>query len=51
MALWFMPVIPATQEVETGGSQFEASQGKKLVRPYLKIKLGVVVHIYNPSYS
>jgi hypothetical protein len=23
---------------------------KKLMRPYLKKKLGLVVHIYNPSY-
>jgi hypothetical protein len=33
---WFMPLIPATQEAERGESQFEASPGKKLVRPYLK---------------
>jgi hypothetical protein len=25
---WLTPVIPATQEVEAGGSQFEASIGK-----------------------
>jgi hypothetical protein len=38
-AQWYMPVIPATGEVEIGGSQFEANLGKK-VRPYLKKKAG-----------
>jgi hypothetical protein len=30
---WFMTVVPATQEVEIGGSQFKTSLGKKLGRP------------------
>jgi hypothetical protein len=34
-----MPVIPATWEVEVGGSQFKANQGKVSWRPYLKNKL------------
>jgi hypothetical protein len=34
----FMPVIPATWEVEVGGSQSEASLWKN-VKPYLKNKL------------
>jgi hypothetical protein len=41
-----MPVIPATWEVERGGWWFEASLGQKMItRPYLKNKLGMVVHI------
>jgi hypothetical protein len=31
-----MPVILATQEAEIRGSLFEASLGKKFMRPYLK---------------
>jgi hypothetical protein len=31
--------------------QFQASQGKKLVRFYLKNKARVVVHTNNPSYE
>jgi hypothetical protein len=46
---WLILVIPATWEAEIKGSWFEASPGKKLARPYLNKKLGVVVHIYNPS--
>jgi hypothetical protein len=34
---WLTPVISATWKVETGGSQFEASLGKTLVRPYSTI--------------
>jgi hypothetical protein len=33
---WFTPVILATQEAETGGSQFEAGPDKQSLRPYLK---------------
>jgi hypothetical protein len=33
---WLMPVILATQEAEIRGSLFEASLGKKFMRPYLK---------------
>jgi hypothetical protein len=32
-AWWCMPVIPATQEAEIGGSEFESSWGKKVGRP------------------
>jgi hypothetical protein len=39
---WWKPVIPATREVEIEGCQFEARSGKRLVRPCLKNKLGVV---------
>jgi hypothetical protein len=35
LATWFIPVIPATQEAEVGGSPFKASPGKKVVRPHL----------------
>jgi hypothetical protein len=35
-AWWLTPVIPAQCEAEMGGSQFEASTGKKLARPHLK---------------
>jgi hypothetical protein len=38
------------REVEIEGSQFEASPGKKLERPYLKNKLGVVADACNSSY-
>jgi hypothetical protein len=31
-----MPVIPATQEIETRGLWFKASLGKVSTRPYLK---------------
>jgi hypothetical protein len=33
-----MPPIPATQEAESGGSQFEGRMGKNLVKAYLKKK-------------
>jgi hypothetical protein len=36
---WYTPLIPATQEAETGGSWFEASLAKVSMRPYLKNKL------------
>jgi hypothetical protein len=32
-------------------SCFKTSLGKKLVRPYLKNKLGISGHVYNSSYS
>jgi hypothetical protein len=35
-AWWFMPVFSATQEVELGGSCFEAILGRVNTRPYLK---------------
>jgi hypothetical protein len=51
-------VILATQEARSGGSQFETSPGKQLVRPYLKksfTKIGLVewlkVKALNSSYS
>jgi hypothetical protein len=33
---WLTPIIPTTWKVDLGGSKFEASPGKKLVRAYLK---------------
>jgi hypothetical protein len=39
-----MHVIPANREKNTGGSRFEASLDKKLVRPYVKNKPGVVIN-------
>jgi hypothetical protein len=45
-----MPVIPATEEVELGGSLFKAMIGKKLVRPYLKNKPSMVAYTSVPSY-
>jgi hypothetical protein len=47
-------IIPAVQEAETEGLQFEARLGKKLVRLYLtrkkKKKSGVVVQSCDFSY-
>jgi hypothetical protein len=37
-----MSIIPATQEMETGGSLFEACLSKKLVSPYLRNKWGML---------
>jgi hypothetical protein len=37
-----MSVIPATQEAEIAGFGFEASLYKKLMRTYLKNKLGLM---------
>jgi hypothetical protein len=37
--------------VETEGSGFEASLGKKLVRPYLKNNWGMVTHTHSPNYT
>jgi hypothetical protein len=39
------------QEVKIGRSRFEASLGKKLVKLYLKNKLGVGDYNYNASYK
>jgi hypothetical protein len=39
-----MPITPANQEVETGGSQFEASLGKKLADPISINMSGVVAY-------
>jgi hypothetical protein len=47
---WCISIIPATWEAEVGGPQFDISQGKMLIRSYLKNKLGVVDHTCNPSY-
>jgi hypothetical protein len=33
-----MPVIPATQEAESGGSWFKASLAKQFKKPYIKRK-------------
>jgi hypothetical protein len=50
-----MPVVPATQEVETGGLQLGANLGKKkkkmVARLYLTNKLIMVVHACRPSCS
>jgi hypothetical protein len=48
---WCTTVIPATEEVETEESWFDTSLNKKLVIPYLKNKLSVVMHTCGPSYS
>jgi hypothetical protein len=45
---WLIPIIPATQKVETGGLQFKANHSKKLARPYFKEQAR---HACNPSYS
>jgi hypothetical protein len=47
---WLTPIIPATEEAETGGLWFKASPGKKLARPHLINKPVVVVLVCNPSY-
>jgi hypothetical protein len=46
-----MLVIPVMQEAEKGQSWFEDSPGKKLLRPYLKNKPGVVAHVCKSSYT
>jgi hypothetical protein len=33
---WLMPVILATHVQRSGGSRFDVSQGKQLMRPYLE---------------
>jgi hypothetical protein len=45
-----MDIIPASQEAEIGRSRIEASLCKKLVGPFLKNKIFVIVHNSNPSY-
>jgi hypothetical protein len=45
-----VPVIPATPEIKIGGLWFEDSSDKKLVKPYLKNKPGMVVHAFNSSF-
>jgi hypothetical protein len=46
---WCIPTIPVTWKAETEISHLKARLGKKLKRPYLKTKLGVVT--YNFSYA
>jgi hypothetical protein len=46
---WYMPVLPATWEVEMGKIS-EVSPGIKLVRPHLN-KPNVVECICDPSYA
>jgi hypothetical protein len=41
---------PSYVEVDIGGLWFEASPCKKLVRHYLKNKLGMVADVYRSSY-
>jgi hypothetical protein len=45
-----MLIIPATWEVKVGVLWFKAIPSQKLVRPYLKYKLGMIVHPCCPSY-
>jgi hypothetical protein len=50
--LWYMPVIPATQEAEAVESKFKASLGKKLARTSISNnKLGMALYFCNPSYA
>jgi hypothetical protein len=42
---WFIPVIPTTQEVKIGGSQFKASLGKS-TRPYQKKNKAKVLGVF-----
>jgi hypothetical protein len=46
---WYIPIIPATQEVEKGRTHFKTSPGKKLMRSYLKNKLGMIEHFCSPA--
>jgi hypothetical protein len=41
---------PSIWEVKAGGSWFQASQGKKKVRPYFKEQAGCVATYLYPSY-
>jgi hypothetical protein len=54
-AWWLTPIIPATQEAKIKRIliQFKTSLGKKVSEtpPISMNKLGMVVHVYNPSYS
>jgi hypothetical protein len=43
-----MPIIPGTQELDIGGSRFQASLDKKLVRLYLKNNPGTEGHAIIP---
>jgi hypothetical protein len=47
-----MPVIPATQKAEAGGSQFQTSVGKvsKILSEKQNTRWGTVVQACNPSY-
>jgi hypothetical protein len=45
-----MPVIAATQSGEIGRIMVKTSLGKKQ-DPFSTNKLGVVVHVFNPSYT
>jgi hypothetical protein len=48
---WLTPVIPAPLEADIERIAVQAQpKPKKLERPYLKTKLGVLVHICNHSY-
>jgi hypothetical protein len=48
--MWcFTPEISTMWDVEIGGWRFKVSPDKE--RPYLKKKLGMVVHVGNPSYA
>jgi hypothetical protein len=42
LACWLMPIVPDLGQQRSGGSQFKASLGKKLVRPHpnQKVDLG-----------
>jgi hypothetical protein len=44
-----LPVILASQEVRSERSQFKTRPGRRLGKPPLNYKPGIVVHIYNPS--
>jgi hypothetical protein len=47
---WLTPAILSTWEAEIGVLWFEARSWLR-IKPCLKNKLGMVVHICNPSYS
>jgi hypothetical protein len=46
-----MSQLAPAQEIETEGSQLQASPCNKLLRLYFKYKPSVVIHAFTPSYS
>jgi hypothetical protein len=46
-----VPVIAAIWKMEIDRTEFKASQAKSYQDPISKNKLGIVVHVCNPSYS
>jgi hypothetical protein len=48
---WLKPIILGTQRWRSGGFGFQASTGKKFVRPHLNQWLGIVACACHPNYA